>query len=135
IDEAAAVGSRVERPAEAVLDEPRLDPSFGQLPQLLHAEAVGLWTGSCVQLESPDQLLGQTAARTFCDDSGTGADLRAGGVVGSGLAIFLDAHIAQPDASNRAIGVEDIVGCSESREDIHSQALSLLCEPGGQQTQ
>ena len=68
IDEAATVGAGVERPTQAVLDQPRLDTSFRELPQLLHAQTVGLRAGLRVESEALDQLLREAAARALGDD-------------------------------------------------------------------
>src|SRR6185437_8551786 len=49
VDEAAAVGGRVERPAEGVLDQAGLDPAGRYLPQLLHPQPEALWAAVCIE--------------------------------------------------------------------------------------
>src|ERR1700730_17987534 len=73
VDESAAEGIGIERPAECVDHGPRREAVVRKLPELLHAERVHLRIFSGVKIEHPRELLTQRAARTFGDDR----DLRA----------------------------------------------------------
>src|SRR5580700_5222828 len=97
VDEAAAIGARVERPAEAVLNESGLRASGRQLPQLLHAEPVRLWARARIQCEAADQLLREAAAGALGDHRRARANIGSRCVVRSGLAVLLQPHVAQPD--------------------------------------
>src|SRR2546423_8865097 len=81
VDEAAAIGAGVQRPTQAVLNQSWFDTSFRKLPQFLHAEAIGLRAGLCVECEFPDQLLRETATCAFGDHSGPRTNLSARGVI------------------------------------------------------
>src|SRR6185369_7172537 len=63
VEERAAVGRRVERPAAGVDDEARLGLVGRDLPQLLDADAVALGVAAFVELVVRDQLAAEAAAR------------------------------------------------------------------------
>src|SRR5262245_44082767 len=65
IEEAAAVGARVDGPSHCVLDEAGLGASRRELPELLDAEAVGLRLPSVGEAEARHDLLGDAAAAAF----------------------------------------------------------------------
>ena len=78
IDEAAAVGARIQRPAEAVLHQAGLHAALRQLPQLFHAECVHLRIAGGVELVALDEHLGEAAAAAFGDDGELRVHLGAG---------------------------------------------------------
>src|SRR5690242_12468328 len=106
IDEAAAIRARIGRPAQRVLYESRLTAALRQLPELFHAQHVSLRTGVRIELEAPDELLGDAATRPFRDHRRASANFGAGSEVGAGLAVLLDSHIAQSNARDGAVVVE-----------------------------
>ena len=65
VEEAAAVGVGVERPATGVDDQAFLVHLRLDLPQLLEADAVGLHIAAIVQVEVALQLLAKVAAAAF----------------------------------------------------------------------
>ena len=77
IQERSAVGGGIQRPAERMLDQPRLVVGGGDLPQLLDADAIGLRVLALAQVESRHQLLGQRAAAAFGEQRIVGAQLHA----------------------------------------------------------
>src|SRR4051794_33922474 len=65
IDERAAPGIRIERPALAVQHEAFLVLAGRGLPQFLDADAVFLRIYAVAQIESPHEFLRQRSTRTF----------------------------------------------------------------------
>src|SRR5205807_2244069 len=68
IEKTAAVGARVERPAQGVLNETGLHASGGQLPHFLEAEAIGLRGFAGIELEAANQLFRGAAAATLAEE-------------------------------------------------------------------
>src|SRR5689334_9119539 len=95
VEEAAAVSTRVQRPAERVLDQSRLDAACWELPQLLHPQTVALWCATGIQRVTLDELFREAAAGSLGDDRDRRANLRSGREVGAGLTVLLQAHIAE----------------------------------------
>src|SRR5690606_31618382 len=93
IDEAAAIGARVGRPAEAVHDLAGRGAAGGHLPQLLDADGIALRVAVRIQLEALDELLGEAAARALGQYSDLGLDVDAFGVAGLVRAVFGHAHV------------------------------------------
>ena len=85
IEERAAAGGIVERPAERVLHQPGLVLVRRDLPELLQAEAEFLRLAALGQSVFRDQLLRQAAARAFGEQRVLGAQLHAAGEVALGL--------------------------------------------------
>ncbi len=135
IDEAAAVRPRVERPAEAVLDESRLHASLGQLPQLLHPEAVGLWRGSRIEREAADELLGEAASRSLGDDRRPRPHFGAGGEIRAWLAALVESHVPELHAGHGAVGPHEGCGRREPRKDVDAKRFRLLREKGCEQAE
>ncbi len=135
IEEAAAVGPRIQRPAESVLNQPGLDPPSRQLPQLLHAEAVVLRAAVRVQLEMGDELFRQAAASAFGHYGDGCAHFGPGSVVRSGLAVLVDPHVAELHAGDGAVGIEQRLGGRKAGKNIDAQPFRLAGKPGRQQTQ
>ena len=73
IQERAAIGVAVERPADRVHDEAGLVPRRIDLPQFLDADRIGLRVGAVAQVKALDQRLGQRAAAAF-GEQGLAAD-------------------------------------------------------------
>src|SRR5690606_1848409 len=63
IEERAAAGLHVERPAEGVLNQARLVPGRIDLPQLLEPDTVFRRFAALIKLELRDQLLGKRTPR------------------------------------------------------------------------
>jgi hypothetical protein len=135
VQEAAAVGAVVERPAERVLDEPRLHTVRRHLPQLLEAEAIGLRRLSRIELEAANELLRGAAAAAFAEHGDLRVDLGAEREVGSRLAVLVDAHVADADPFDRARFVEQCLGCRETREHIDSELFRLGAQNRNQLSQ
>ncbi len=135
IEEAAAIGPRIQRPAESVLDQPGLDPPRRQLPQLLHAQAVVLRAAVRVQLEMGDELFRQAPASTFGNHGDGRAYFGPGGVVRAWLAVLLDAHVAELHTGDGAAGIEQRLGGRKAGKNIDAQPFRLAGQPRCQQTQ
>src|SRR5574337_306872 len=82
IDETAAVGARVGRPAEAVHDLARRRAPGRNLPQFLDADRIALRIAVRVELEALDQHLGQAAAGAFGQHGDLRLDVDALRVIG-----------------------------------------------------
>ena len=129
IDEAAAIGARVERPAQAVLHQAGLHAARRQLPQLFHAERIDLRVAGGVELVALDELLGEAAAAAFGDDGEPGVHFRAGRVVRAAAAVVLHAHVADLHAGHRAVVAEQRQRGGEAREHVDAELLGLRGEP------
>ncbi len=129
IDETAAVGLGIERPADAVLHEARLHAAGRQLPQLLHAERVDLRICLLIEPVTLDEHLGEAAPATFGDDREARAHLGAGRVVRAARAVVLHAHVADLHAGDRAVVVEQRQRGGETREHVDAQGLGLCAHP------
>src|SRR5690606_31672965 len=125
VDEAAAVGLAVGRPAEAVEDLAGLHAAGGQLPELLDADRIILRVRFRVQAELADQLLGQVAARAFGHHGHLGPDVDALGVTGLVRPVPGHAHVADAHAADGAGLVEQGFGGGEAGVDLHPQGLGL----------
>src|SRR4029453_16363928 len=68
VEERAAAGLVVERPAHRVLNEPGLVLRFRHLPQLFQADAEFLRPRLGIEAELPDEHFRQRAARTFGEE-------------------------------------------------------------------
>ncbi len=106
----------------------------GYLPQLLDADGVALRIAVFIQRETFDQLLGETAARTFGKHGDPGLDINALGVARFMRAVLGDTHVADAHASDRTVFVVDRVGGGEAWEYIHTECLGLRRQPRAQRT-
>lgn len=131
VQERAAVGVAVQRPAGGMHHQPRLVPGRVDLPQLLDADAVGLRVLALIQLVAFDQLAAEVAARALGEDGVLGVQLHAALEIRARGAILVDAHVAGGHAHHRAVVVVQHLGGGEAREDRHLQRLGLLRQPAG----
>ena len=129
IEERAAAGLVVERPAEAVLNEARAVLGRVDLPQLLDADAELRHVGIRIEIEAGDQLLGERSAHAFGDEDILAAQLHAAGEVGIGLAVAADAHVAGGDADNGAGVVVEHFGRGKAGIDLDAEPFGLLRQP------
>ena len=129
IEERAAAGTVVERPAERVLHQPWAVLAGLHLPDLLEAQAVLLRLAALRQAEPRRQLLGQRAPRTLGDDGVLAAQLHAAREAIGRLAVLAYAHVAGGDAQHGALVVVEHLGRGEARIDLHAQLGSLLAQP------
>ena len=129
VEEAAAEGLVLHRPAGGVHHEARLGAGRVDFPQLLDADGVGLRILAGVQLVAGDQLLAQVAARAFGEHGVLADQLHAELERAGGLAVLADAHVAGGHATHGALFVVQHLGRGEAGEDLHAQAFRLLRQP------
>ena len=129
IQEGAAIDVGGHGPADGVHGQSGLVHFGAHFPQFLDADAVGLRVGTVAQIEFGKQALGQRAAAAFREHRLAGVQLDAGLVVGAGLTVLLDTHVAGGDALDRAVRVEKHFGGGEARVDLDAQRLGLLTQP------
>src|SRR5690554_2306594 len=67
IDKTAAVDFSGQRPADTVLDQTGLDPAFGQTPELLETDTIGLRIAIGIQPVFLDGPLGQVPAAALTE--------------------------------------------------------------------
>src|SRR6516162_9443816 len=103
VDERAASGVVVERPAERVLHEARPVLVGRDLPELFEPDAEFLRLTVLAQAETLDQHLAQAAARTFGKQRIFAAQLHAARESRFVVTVFCDAHVAGSDAGDRAV--------------------------------
>ena len=110
------------------MTSPGSDASRRQLPQLLHAHAVGLRIALAVELEAADELLGQRAARAFGEDDHLGLQIVAGLEVGFLLAVLVHAFVVGADAGHAAF-LKQQLGAGEAGEHGDAGFLHLAAQP------
>ena len=123
IEERAAAGFHVERPAEGMLHQPLAMLGRIDLPQLFQAEAEFLRLAAFGQAELGDQLLAEIAARAFGEQRVFGVQLHAAREAVFRLAAFADAHVAGGDAHHRALLVVTELPTRQSRDRSRRRAL------------
>ena len=128
IDERAAAGCVVERPADGVLDEAGPVLLRRDLPEFLDADAVCLRVAVLRQPEARDQPLGEAAARAFGEHRVFAAQFHAAGEARLVVAVLADAHVAGGDAGDRAV-VEQHLGGGKARIDFDAERFGLRCQP------
>ncbi len=130
IEERAAAGAAVERPAEGVLHEPGTVLARRDPPQLLQPDAVLLRVAVALQVEFADQLLGERAARAFGKEGVLAAQLHAAHEILGRLAVASNPHVAGRHAGDRAVFVVEHLGRGKARVDLDAELGRLLGEPG-----
>jgi hypothetical protein len=105
IEERAAAGLEIERPAEGVLHEARLVVLRRDLPQFLDADAEFLRLAMPSEIVSGDQLLGERTAHALADQDIFAHQRHAWREGRAVRAVALDAHVAGVDAGNGAFSL------------------------------
>src|SRR5690606_4967336 len=127
IEEGAATGALVERPAERVADQAGTVVLRLHLPELLDADAEFLRLATGVEREALDELLGERTAHALADQRVLAEQRHAGLVVGPGFAVPADAHVTRGDADHGAGLVIEHLGRGKARIDLDPERLG----PGG----
>ena len=129
VDEAAAVGGVVHRPAGRVYHQAGLVVLGRHLPQFLQADAVGLGVGVAAQIELRLQLLAEVAATALGEQGVLGMQFHAGFVVGPLFAFAGQPHVAGRHTLDRAVLVVEDFGAGKAGIDLDTQRLGLFAEP------
>jgi len=129
IEERAAAGGIVERPAEGVLDQPRLVFCRIDLPDFLQADAEFRRLTAGVEAKLRNQLLGEAAARAFGKQRVFAEQLHAAGVGILVGAVLGDAHVAGGDALHRALVVIEHFGRGKAGVDFDAKRFRLRGQP------
>ena len=135
VEEGAAIGLPVERPAGGMHDQARLVARRLDFPELLDTDAVGRRIGRVAQPEPGVELLAERAAAAFREEGVFRQQLHARRVVCRLLAVGADAHVAGRDAAHPAFVVVEHLGGGEAGIDFHAQRLGLLGQPAAQVAQ
>ena len=125
VEERTAAGAAPQRPAEAVLNEARLEARRLDLPDLLEPDAVFLRIAAVVELETRDKLFRQRAARPFRDQGIFAAQLHAARERVFRLAVASDAHVAGRDADHFALVAIKHFRRREARIDLDAERLGM----------
>jgi len=129
VEEAAAEGGVVHRPAGGVHHQAGLGLGRVDLPQLLDADGKALRVLVGIQPVLGDQLLAQVAARALGEHRVLAQQLHAELEVRAGLAVLLDAQVAGGHPAHAPLLVIQHLGGREAGEDLHAQCLGLLRHP------
>ena len=129
IEERAAAGAHVERPAERVLDRAGAMLARIDLPHFLDADAVLLEVAVFGQAKLLQKQLGQGAARAFRKQRIAAAQFHAARERGFGLAFAADAHVASRNADDRAVVVVENFGRRKARIDFDAERFGAACKP------
>src|SRR5262249_15420978 len=132
IEERAAIGAAVERPADGVDDRTLLVIRGRDLPQLLDAEREGLGIDTVAQLEALEQGLGEGGAAALGEQRVGATQLDAGLEVVGRLTVLADAHVAGGDAEDAAVLAVEHLGGSEARIDLDAKSFGLGGQPAAE---
>src|SRR5581483_3965697 len=132
IEEGAAAGLVVERPAHRVLHEAGPMLLGRDLPQLLQPDAEFLRPRLGIETELPYELLRKRAAGPLRDKRILATKRNAGRVAVLVAAIAGDTFVAGDDALDRAARAEDRLGHGDAGIDLDAGLLGLLAEPAAQ---
>ncbi len=135
VEERAAVGAGVQRPADGVDDLARNVLGGIDFPQFLDADAVGLRVHPLAQFEALEQDLGERAPAAFGEQGVAGAQFHAGRVLVGRLAFAVDAHVAGGDPDHGPLIVVEHFGGGEAGINFHPQFLGLRRQPAAQVAQ
>ena len=135
VEEGAAIGMGIQRPARSVEHHPRAGLRRINLPELLDANPVGLGIAPCVELEFCDQLATKLAARALGEHRVLGQQLHAWLVGVRGLTITADTHVTRGHAAHGTGLVIEDFHRGKARKYLHAQGFSLIAEPFGQVAQ
>ncbi len=129
VEEGAAVGVRIERPARGVDHEAGRGLRRLHLPQFLDADGVALRVLPRVEREARDQLPAEAAARTLGKDRVLAVQFHAELEALGRLAVLADTHVARGHALDRAVlGIEHL-GRGKAGKDLDAERLGLGGEP------
>src|SRR4051795_12923974 len=129
IEERAATGLQVERPAERMLDHALLVLGGIDLPDFLEPDAEFRRLALGIQRELRDELFGQAAARAFREQRVLAEQFHATGKGVLRLSVPADAHVASGNALHRALLVIEYLGGGKARIDLDAERLCLAREP------
>ncbi len=141
IQERAAIGLGIQRPADGVQDFALFVILGFDFPQFLDADAVGLRVRGTArrahgaQVEFLFQLLAEVPAAAFGEQGVFGVQLHARLMVRAGGAVAVQAHVAGGDALDRAVVVEQNLGGGETGVDFRAHGLGLFTQPAAQQAE
>ena len=135
VQKAAAVGVRVQGPAERVLDQTRFGPPRRQLPQFLEPQPIGLRRFAGVELKPCNQLFRDAAAATLGENRQFRVYFRSQREIRTTIAVFLNSHVADAYTSDRAAGIVQRLGCRKARKYIDPGLFGCLAEQRGQLSQ
>ena len=129
IEERAAIGLAVERPAGRVDDQPASVFFRHDLPELFEPDAVNLRIAVCIKPVLFAQLPAQLTTATFREKSVLGAQLHAWLVIRTWFAVLADTQVAGSDTGDSIVIVEEHLRGRESRKYFNAQCFSLLRKP------
>ena len=129
IEERAAAGAVVERPAEGVLNEAGRVLVRRDLPQLLQADAEFRRLAVAIEPVMRDQSLAEMAARALGEQRVFAAQFHAAGERVLRLAVLADSHVAGGDPDHLVIGAVEHLGGGEARIDFDAERFRLGREP------
>jgi hypothetical protein len=129
VEERAAVGVAVERPAGGVHHQARLMLRRGDFPQFFQTDAVTLRVPAGVERVARNDLLAEVAAGAFGEDGVARVQLHAELKAVVRLAVLADAHVAGGHALHRAVRVVKHFGSGKTGEDVDTEAFRLLRHP------
>ncbi len=129
VEERAAAGPAVERPALRVQHQPRTVQRRVDLPELLDADAVLLRVDAVAQVEPGHQLLRQRAAAAFAEQRVLRAQLHPALELGLGRTVARDPEVAGGHAGDRPLVVEQHLRGGEAGVDLDAERLGFAREP------
>ncbi len=132
IEEAAAGGRIVERPAEEMIDAPHLVQCGRDFPDFFDPESEFLRGRFGVQLEPVNELLAERPARALADQGVFGPQPDARGVAGLGVAVAVEPQITSDDAFDCAVIRGEDINCSGHGVDIDAESLRLVGQPANE---
>ena len=129
IDERAAPGFAVHRPAGGVQHQTRAVLGRIEPPEFLQADAVGLRVRALAEREAFHERLGQRSPAALGEQGVLGVQLHARLVAVLSRAVLGHPHVAGRHAADAAGIVIKHFGGGEAGVDLRAQALGLLGQP------
>ncbi len=129
VQKRTAVGIGIQRPAGSVNNQTRLMHLGIDFPQLLDADAVGLWIAILVQVELAHQLLAEMAASTFGKHRVLRVQLHAKLECRGWLPIVIDTHVAGSNTLYRAVAVVQNFCSRKAGKNFDTKCFCLLAQP------
>src|SRR5262249_15372447 len=129
VQERAAAGAIIERPAESVLHQTGVMLFRRDLPQLLEAEPELLRLAPLPQSQTLLQELWKAAAGALGEQRVLRAQFHATGETILVMAILGHAHVAGSDAGHGTAAVEQQLRGGKARIDFNAQCFRLARQP------
>src|SRR5579862_1039218 len=131
VDETATEFFVAERPAHGVNDAASGLLLFRNVPDFLDADSIDLGIATVVEIEFPDELLGQRPAGALCEDGNLRADIDSRFEILFWLTELIDTLVAGSYAYKH-VSFDEKIRSGESGKNVDAALFNLLAEPASE---